>query len=92
MQWRDSDLFRPAERAALDYADAMTRYDRGVDDAVFSRLKEFFIDDAIVELTALIAFQNLSSKFNSALAVPAQGFCVLPEAALKGSEGAPNGR
>lgn len=77
MQWRDSDLFRPAERAALDYADAMTRYDRGVDDAVFSRLKEFFIDDAIVELTALIAFQNLSSKFNSALAVPAQGFCVV---------------
>ncbi len=77
-QWRDSDLFSPAERAALDYADAMTRNDRGVDDAVFSLLKEFFADDAIIELTALIAFQNLSSKFNSALAVPAQGFCVLP--------------
>jgi hypothetical protein len=28
-----------------------------------------------MELTGLIAFQNLSSKFNGALDVPAQGFC-----------------
>jgi hypothetical protein len=31
-----------------------------------------------VELTGLIAFQNLSSKFNSALDVPSQGFCQIP--------------
>lgn len=42
------------------------------------RLKRHFHDDAIIELTALIAFQNLSSKFNSALGVPAQGFCQIP--------------
>jgi AhpD family alkylhydroperoxidase len=77
-QWQKSDLFSAMERAALDYADAMTRYDRGVDDAVFADLREHFNDDAIIELTGLIAFQNLSSKFNSALAVPAQGFCPLP--------------
>ena len=35
--------------------------------------------DAIVELSALIAFQNMSSKFNAALAVPPQGFCRLPD-------------
>ncbi len=92
MQWRDSDRFSPEERAALDFADAMTRYDRGVDDEVFSRLKGFFSDDAIIELTALIAFQNLSSKFNSALAVPAQGFCVLPEPGLTGSGALPKDR
>ena len=33
-----------------------------------------------VELTGLIAFQNLSSKFNAALGVPPQGFCELPQA------------
>ncbi len=33
---------------------------------------------AVVELTGLVAFQNLSSKFNSALGVPAHGFCRLP--------------
>jgi hypothetical protein len=45
------------------------------------RLKEHFDDDAIVELTALVAFQNMSSKFNGALAVPPQGFCRLPDSA-----------
>jgi hypothetical protein len=32
-------------------------------------------EDAMIELTALIAFQNLSSKFNAALGVAPQGFC-----------------
>jgi hypothetical protein len=39
------------------------------------RLKARWNDDTLVELSALIAFQNLSAKFNSALDVPAQGFC-----------------
>ncbi len=43
-----------------------------------ARLAQHFDEDAIVELTGLIAFQNLSSKFNSALDVPAQGFCQIP--------------
>ncbi len=78
-RWRESALFDRRERAALEYAEAMTRSDRQVDDAVFGELRENFAEDAIVELTALIAFQNLSSKFNSALAVPPQGFCHVPD-------------
>ena len=78
--WRESDLFEPAQKAALDYADAVTKYDRGVDNKIFAELQKYFDDDTIVELTGLIAFQNLSSKFNSALDVPAQGFCQLPPA------------
>ena len=35
-------------------------------------------EDGIVELTGLIAFQNMSSKFNSALDIPPQGFCKSP--------------
>lgn len=84
--WRDSKLFDEAERAALDYAEAMTRSDRQVEDALVARLRRHFDDDAIVELTGLIAFQNLSSKFNSALDVPAQGFCRLPGKAVGGSD------
>lgn len=45
-------------------------------DAHFRRLREHFDDDAIIELTGLIAFQNLSSKFNAALGVEPQGFCT----------------
>lgn len=85
-RWRQSDLFSSTEKAALDFADAMTRYDRGVEDDVFTTLRQHFDDDAIIELAALIAFQNLSSKFNSALALPAQGFCPLPELSLSGSD------
>jgi AhpD family alkylhydroperoxidase len=78
--WRTSNLFSARERAALAYAEAMTLPDR-VDDALVAEVKQYFDDDAVIELTALIAFQNMSSKFNSALAVPPQGFCRLPGAA-----------
>jgi uncharacterized peroxidase-related enzyme len=78
-QWRESDAFDERERAALDYAEAMTRSDLQVEHRHFDELRRHFSDDAIVELSALIAFQNMSSKFNSALAVPPQGFCRLPE-------------
>lgn len=77
--WQGSACFDARERAALDYAEAVTRSDRQVTDEVVERLREHFSDDAIVELTGLIAFQNMSSKFNSALAVPAQGFCSVPK-------------
>lgn len=76
--WRESGLFAELERVALDYAEAMTYYDRGVDDALMARIKRHLSEDAIIELTGLVAFQNLSSKFNSALEVPPQGFCRVP--------------
>jgi alkylhydroperoxidase family enzyme len=43
-----------------------------VDDDLFSRLRRFFEEDALVELTAAIAWENSSSKFNRALRVPSQ--------------------
>jgi AhpD family alkylhydroperoxidase len=73
--WCGSDLFSERERVALEYAEAITRSELEVTDDLMARVKEQFDDDAIVELTALIAFQNMSSKFNAALAVPPQGFC-----------------
>lgn len=78
--WRESNLFDDRERAVLDYAEAMTRSDIRVDDSHSESLRAHFDDDAIVELTGLVAFQNMSSKFNSALGVPAQGFCARPGA------------
>ncbi|HXV09926.1 MAG TPA: carboxymuconolactone decarboxylase family protein [Burkholderiales bacterium] len=69
-------LFSERESAALAYAEAVTDSTRRVDDALFARLREHFSEQEVVELTALIAFQNMSSKFNAALGVPAQGFCA----------------
>ena len=85
--WRESVMFTEAERAALEYTEAMTMSDRHVSDELIVGLGRHFDDDAIVELTGLIAFQNLSSKFNAALDVPSQGFCQIP-AATSGSPAA----
>jgi AhpD family alkylhydroperoxidase len=74
--WRASPLFDAEDRLALEWTEAMTL--NTVSDELRARVKEHWNEDAIVELTGLIAFQNLSSKFNSALDVPAQGFCMLP--------------
>lgn len=78
-RWRKSTLFDDKERVVLEYTEAVTCSDQQVSDELVGRLKRFFDDDGIVELTGLIAFQNLSSKFNAALDVPPQGFCRLAE-------------
>ena len=72
-EYATSPLYGEAERAALEYADAMTLSDREVDDELFARLRRFYDDDALVELTAIVAWENASSKFNRALRIPSQG-------------------
>lgn len=76
--WKESELFTDKEKVVLEYVEAITYSDQQVSNELTQRLQEYFSEDAVVELTGLIAFQNLSSKFNSALDVPAQGFCKLP--------------
>ncbi|MGB0668927.1 MAG: carboxymuconolactone decarboxylase family protein [Porticoccaceae bacterium] len=78
-QWGDSDIYDAREKLALEYTDAVTYSDQQVSPDLMGRLKQVFDEDAVIELTGLIAFQNLSSKFNAALDVPAQGFCQLPD-------------
>ncbi len=68
-----SALYDERERLALQYADAITLSDRDVDDRLFERVRELFGEDCVIELTAVIAWENSSSKFNSALRVPSQG-------------------
>ena len=71
-QYATSPLYTDKERAALAYADAMTITGRDVDDGLFARLRQFFNEDEIVELTMVIAWENSSSKFNRALRIPSQ--------------------
>jgi alkylhydroperoxidase family enzyme len=67
-----SPLYTEAERLALNFADCMTITGREVSDELFAELRAFYDDDAIVELTAIIAWENASSKFNRALRIPSQ--------------------
>lgn len=77
-EWSASDLFTNEEKTVLEYAEAMTLSHIEVTDELFEKMKSFFSEDEIIELTAIAAFQNMSTKFNSALGVPVQGFCELP--------------
>ena len=70
--WEASPLFDDVERLVLEFADAMTITGREVSDELFARVQERFDDDAIVELTETVAWENASSKFNRALRIPSQ--------------------
>ena len=70
--YANSELYTEAERLALELADAMTITGRDVSDELFAQLRRLFDEDALVELTATIAWENASSKFNRALRVPSQ--------------------
>ena len=78
LAWRDSRLFSPMERVALEYAERITTTGQKVDDALFAELKKHFTEAEIVELTAAIAMENFRSKFNPPLGIEAQGFCMVP--------------
>jgi AhpD family alkylhydroperoxidase len=77
-RWQESDLFDEREKLALQYAETITRSDATPKAELVAQLKTHFDEDGLVELTGLICFQNMSSKFNQALNVPAQGFCQIP--------------
>lgn len=65
----ESPLFSEQEKVALEYADCITLSDRDVSDELFGRLRAIFSEDELVELTATIAWENCSSKFNRALRI-----------------------
>jgi 4-carboxymuconolactone decarboxylase len=66
--WEPSPYFDAAERAALAYADSMTR-DVQVPDAVFAALKSCFSDREILDLTILIGTYNMHARVFQALEI-----------------------
>ena len=80
-RWRESDVFTPLERDVLEYAEAMSATPCAVDDALSHRLQDALGVKSVVELTQLVALENMRSRFNSAAGLQSQGFsdvCELP--------------
>jgi AhpD family alkylhydroperoxidase len=76
--WRSSGVFTATERLALDYAEAMTATPvPDLRDKVLA-LRGQLGEAGVIELTALVGFQNFSARFNSALGAEAHGFCAVP--------------
>lgn len=79
--WRSSDVYSPLERRVLEYAEAMTATPPMVTDEMVAGLRQDLTDEQLVELTAMISFENLASRTNSALGLRSQGFkdhCEVP--------------
>jgi 4-carboxymuconolactone decarboxylase len=81
--YRTSDLFDDRDRLVLDYATAMSRTPVQVPDELVAALREHFTDAQLVQLTFVIALENLRGRFNTALGVEAAGFsegmvCAVP--------------
>jgi alkylhydroperoxidase family enzyme len=64
------DLFTPAERAALAFAERMTTDAHGVSEDIWINLSDQFDDDQIIELAAVIGLFNYFNRFNDALKIP----------------------
>ena len=64
--WEASPLFSAGERAALAYADVMTR-DIVVGDEVFAQVAQYFDQRQLVELTVLIGTYNMNARVLQAL-------------------------
>ncbi|MFE3324342.1 carboxymuconolactone decarboxylase family protein [Streptomyces sp. NPDC059176] len=79
--WRDSDAYTPLERDVMAYAEAMTANPPEVTDELAQRLVAELGEPAFVELTAMVAVENLRSRMNSGLGLTSQGFkdhCDVP--------------
>jgi len=82
-RYQTSDLFTDREKAALDYAVAVMRTPVEVTDELFARVRSYFDDRQLVEITALLTLVNLD-RFNAAFKIGSAGFsdgmvCVLPD-------------
>ena len=56
-----------AEKAALEYAEALTVSPGAIPDEVFENLRNYYSESQIVEITAIAALYNMINRFNEAL-------------------------
>lgn len=73
-------FFSDRERAALSWAEAVTRLgEHGVPDAVFDEVRRHFDDAQIVELTLAVATINAWNRMSIAMRTPAGGYTPKPQ-------------
>jgi alkylhydroperoxidase family enzyme len=82
--YRTASCFSDVDRLVLDYAAAMSRTPVEVSDELFNALREHFDVPQMVELTHIVALENLRARFNLALGIGSAGFsegmvCAIPD-------------
>jgi alkylhydroperoxidase family enzyme len=82
--YRESEAFSALERLVLDYTTAISRTPTTVTDELFAAMRAHFDERQMVELTNVIAIENMRARFNSAFDMASAGFtegliCAIPE-------------
>ena len=81
--YRSATCFTDVDKLVLDYATAMSRTPVEVSDELFDELRAHFDVPQLVELTHIIALENLRARFNLAMDIGSAGFsegmvCAIP--------------
>jgi len=90
--WRESSAFTPLERDVMEYAEGMSQTPPAVTDELSAALLDALGPAALIELTAKVAFMNMSSRMNVALGIHSEGYadaCELPPLATRAAASAP---
>ena len=75
-RWRESEAFTPLEREVFAYAEAMSNTPPTVTDAMVAGLNDQLGPAAVVELTSVIGYANLTTRGNVALGIESEGFAA----------------
>lgn len=83
-QFESSPHFDDREKTVLRLAVTMTETPSNVSDELYSALRCYFSERELVELSAVISWENARARFNRTFAIPAEGFsqgqfCPMPE-------------
>ena len=62
----------------MEFAERMAYTGKRVTDRFFKRLQKEFTDEELVELSAIIAYENFRSEFNPVFSIEADRLCHLP--------------
>lgn len=86
-QFESSPHFDDREKIVLQLATALTHTPALVSDELYGALCKHFSERELVELNAVIAWENARARFNRTFSIPAEGFsegqfCPLPEHGL----------
>lgn len=84
IQFESSSHFDDREKTVLRLAVAMTRTPSNISDELYSALRRHFSEPELVELSAVISWENARARFNRTFDIPAEDFskgkfCPLPE-------------
>jgi AhpD family alkylhydroperoxidase len=88
-RWRESDVFTPAERRVMEYAEAMSQTPLTVTDELSATLLEELGAAAMVELGARVGLLNATARMNIALGIHSAEFadaCGMPPLATRSAD------